>query len=83
MEELALDHKADRFLDCSSLSCLVSIAKTKRALNEMDGGQTLEMLATDPEVMPDMEALAQQTEHELLLSEQQDEGTFRLIKKKR
>ena len=36
----------------------------------MDIGQVLEMLATDPGVVPDMEAWERQTRHEILLSEE-------------
>jgi TusA-related sulfurtransferase len=58
------------------------VVKTNKALKTMDVGQILEMIATDPGAMPDMEAWAKQTKHELLVAEKQDNGTFRFLIKK-
>jgi TusA-related sulfurtransferase len=48
----------------------------------MEIGQLLEMIATDPGVVPDMEAWERQTRHEILLSEEQSKGKFRFLIKK-
>jgi TusA-related sulfurtransferase len=48
----------------------------------MEIGQLLEMIATDPGVVPDMEAWERQTRHEIVLSEEPSEGKFRFLIKK-
>ena len=45
------------------------VVKTNKTLKKMEGGQTLEMTATDPGAMPDTEAWARQTEHKLQMAE--------------
>ena len=77
-----MDVKPDKFLDCSGLLCPMPVVKTKRAIKGMEIGQVLEMIATDPGAVPDMEAWERQTRHELLLSEEQGEDKFRFLIKK-
>ena len=48
----------------------------------MELDQVLEMIATDPGAIPDMEAWARQTKHELLLAEETGESLFRFLVKK-
>ena len=68
-------------LDTSGLSCPLPVVKTKKALKDIEVGEILEMIATDPGSIPDMEAWARQTGHELLKSS--DEGSsFRFFIKK-
>jgi tRNA 2-thiouridine synthesizing protein A len=74
--------KPDKFLDCSGLLCPMPVVKTRKAIKEMEIGQILEMLATDPGAMPDMEAWAKQTQHELLLAQKEGDDKFRFLIKK-
>ncbi len=68
-------------LDCKGLCCPMPVVKTKKAIKGMKVGQLLEMVSTDPGAMPDMEAWARQTGHELV--EARDEGdTFTFLIKK-
>ncbi len=62
----------DRELDARGLNCPLPILKAKKALNEMQSGQTLRVMATDPGSMRDFQAFAKQTGNELL--EQQTIG---------
>ena len=64
-----MDIKPDKLLDCSGLLCPMPVVKTRRAIKGMEIEQVLEMIATDPGAVPDMEAWAKQTRHELLLAE--------------
>jgi tRNA 2-thiouridine synthesizing protein A len=66
---------ADKVLDCSGLLCPIPVIKTSKAIKEVEVGQVLKMIATDPGAPADMEAWARQTGHELLASEQEN-GTF-------
>ncbi|MBF8285972.1 MAG: Uncharacterized protein family UPF0033 [Anaerolineales bacterium] len=64
--------KADKTLDCSGMLCPVPVIKTSKAIKELQVGQVLQMVATDPGAPADMEALARQTGNELLDSHQED-----------
>jgi tRNA 2-thiouridine synthesizing protein A len=48
--------KADKVLDCSGLLCPLPVVKTSKAIKEIELGQVLQMIATDPGAPPDMEA---------------------------
>lgn len=68
-------------LDTSGLSCPLPVVKTKKAINGLEIGEILEMISTDKGSIPDMEAWARQTGHELM--ESHDEGEkFRFLIKK-
>lgn len=68
-------------LDCSGMLCPMPVVKTAKAIKEMAVGDLVEMISTDAGSMPDMQAWARQTKHELL--EAHDEGIkFRFLIKK-
>lgn len=48
----------DQTLDCSGMSCPMPILKTKKAVDSLQLGQVLKMIATDPGSTSDMEALS-------------------------
>jgi tRNA 2-thiouridine synthesizing protein A len=77
-----VDVEPDSRLDCSGLLCPLPVVKTKRAIKPLEIGQVLEMIATDPGAVPDMEAWARQTRHELLHSEELPDGRFRFLIRK-
>ena len=62
----------DRELDTRGLNCPLPILKAKKALAEMQSGQVLKVVATDPGSTRDFQAFCRQTGHELL--EQQTLG---------
>lgn len=64
---------ADRELDTRGLNCPLPILKTKKMLGEMQAGEVLRVVSTDPGSMRDFQAFARQTGHELL--EQTTEGS--------
>jgi len=68
-------------VDCKQMSCPLPILKTKNAINGMEVGETMEMIATDPGSVADMDAWARQTGHELVYSEQEDKEYYYYIKK--
>lgn len=68
-------------LDCSGMLCPMPVVKTKKAIQTLEIGQVLEMIATDPGAMPDMQAWAKQTRHELLHARDEG-GKFRFFIKK-
>ena len=62
----------DRELDTRGLNCPLPILKAKKALSEMQSGETLKVISTDPGSMRDFAAFAKQTGNELL--EQSNQG---------
>ena len=56
----------DKEIDTSGLNCPLPILKAKKALTELQSGQTLKVIATDPGSMRDFQAFAKQTGNELL-----------------
>lgn len=75
------DLKVVQTLDTSGMSCPMPVVKTKKAINGLEIGEILEMISTDAGSIPDMEAWARQTGHELM--ESHDEGSsFRFLIKK-
>ncbi len=64
--------QADKELDCSGKLCPVPVIKTSKAIKEIQVGQVLKMISTDPGAPPDMVAWARQTGNELLDSHQED-----------
>jgi TusA-related sulfurtransferase len=63
----------DKEIDTSGLNCPLPILKAKKALSELQSGQTLKVIATDGGSIRDFQAFAKQTGNELV--EQQTLGT--------
>jgi len=55
-------------VDASGLNCPLPILKTKKALAEMQSGEVLRVIATDPGAVMDFQAFAKQTGNELISS---------------
>ncbi len=72
----------DTTLDCSGMLCPMPVVKTRKALKGMEVGQVLQMISTDPGAMPDMEAWAKQTGHELIESNDNGDNVFTFTIKK-
>jgi TusA-related sulfurtransferase len=53
-------------IDTRGLNCPLPILKAKRALAEMQSGELLRVLATDPGSVRDFQAFARQTGNELV-----------------
>ena len=70
---------ADQTLDARNLNCPIPILKTKRAMNGIPIGGTLEVLATDPGSPDDFVAFAESTGNSLLKKSQDDNGVFRFV----
>ena len=59
-------------LDARGLTCPLPILRTKKAINGLENGDVLEVLATDPGSVKDLDAFCRQTGHELLSSSEAD-----------
>ena len=62
-------------VDARGLNCPLPILKAKKALADLQGGQLLKVLCTDPGSMRDFAAFARQTGHALVEQTAQD-GEF-------
>ncbi|CAM8667349.1 SirA Predicted redox protein, regulator of disulfide bond formation [Oxalobacteraceae bacterium] len=69
-------------VDARGMKCPLPILKAKKALNDMQTGEVLRVLATDPGSVRDFNAFARQTGNELLSHAELDaEFTFFLRRK--
>jgi tRNA 2-thiouridine synthesizing protein A len=71
----------DEELDASGLNCPLPILRAKKALNTLDSGKILRIIATDPGSVKDFEAFSKQTGNELLESKEVSGKYEFLIKK--
>lgn len=72
----------DKELDARGLNCPLPILRAKKSLTDMQSGQVLRILATDPGSVKDFQAFAKQTGNELLSSnEENKEFTFFMKRK--
>ena len=72
----------DKELDARGLNCPLPILRTKKALADLQSGQVLKVLATDPGSVKDFQAFSKQTGNELLShAEAQKEFTFFMKRK--
>ena len=65
-------------LDARGLSCPMPLLKTKLALNGMEPGDILEVVATDPGSLCDIPAFIRLSAHELISADALDDG-FRFL----
>ncbi|HVN54831.1 MAG TPA: sulfurtransferase TusA family protein [Anaerolineaceae bacterium] len=72
---------ADQTLDCSGLACPMPILKTKKAIDGLQVGQVLKMIATDPGSISDMDAWTKKTGHQLVATEQENNKFVFYVKK--
>lgn len=62
-------------LDARGLNCPLPILRTKKTISQLNQGDVLEVVSTDPGSLKDIESFCIQTGHELLSSNQSD-GDF-------
>ena len=72
----------DKELDARGLNCPLPILRTKKALAELQSGQVLKVMATDPGSVKDMQAFSKQTGNELLSSAEAN-GEYQFFMKKK
>jgi tRNA 2-thiouridine synthesizing protein A len=63
-------HEPDVELNCRGLSCPLPVLRTRKAMDAMQSGQVLRLVATDPGSVSDMPAWVRQTGHTLVKAEQ-------------
>ena len=73
--------KADKKINCIGLFCPEPVFKTRIQLDQMEIGETLEVVADDPAAKSDIENLAKNLGQEVLESVQEGEVTRIVLKK--
>ena len=68
-------------LDARGLNCPLPILRTKKALNGLQPGDTLQMVSSDPGSIKDIDAFCNQTGNELLENSTEN-GEFTFIIRK-
>lgn len=72
----------DKECDARNLNCPLPILRCKKSLSDVESGQTLKIMATDPGSVKDFQAFCKQTGH-VLLQQDVDDGVFTFYIKKR
>lgn len=73
--------KPDIKLDCLGLYCPEPVFKTRKELDKMKVGETLEVVADDPAAESDIRSLIKHLQQEILGINKEGEATHILIKK--
>ena len=71
----------DRFLDTTGSNCPIPIIKAKKELREMEIGQTLKLISTDPGAVADIESLCNALKQELVSSIEEDNKFIFIIRR--
>lgn len=74
--------EVQREVDARGLNCPLPILRAKKALADMQSGEVLRIIATDPGSARDFAAFAKQTGNELIESKQEDK-TFTFLLRRR
>ncbi|MGM9927861.1 MAG: sulfurtransferase TusA family protein [Bacillus sp. (in: firmicutes)] len=69
---------SNKVLDAKGLACPMPIVKTKKAMNELQSGEVLEVHATDKGAKADLAAWAKSGGHELLQATEEN-GVFKFF----
>ncbi|MGE8205952.1 sulfurtransferase TusA family protein [Heyndrickxia sp. NPDC080065] len=70
-----------KVLDAKGLACPMPIVRTKKAMNELESGQILEIHTTDKGALNDLPAWAKSGGHEIVKQEEDNEILKFWIKK--
>jgi tRNA 2-thiouridine synthesizing protein A len=75
------EQEMDMELDTKGMNCPLPVLKAKKALSQLEAGNILKILATDPGSVEDFGAFCRSGGHELIESSEA-EGVFTYILKK-
>ena len=68
-------------LDARGLNCPLPILRTKKALNSLHSGDTLQLISSDPGSVKDIDSFCKQTGNELL-ENSSESGEYKFIIRK-
>ena len=67
--------KANRTLECEGLACPMPVVKTKKAIEELNAGEVLEIRATDKGSVADLQSWTKRTGHQYI-GHHEENGVF-------
>lgn len=70
------EYEATETLDVKGQNCPMPVVKTKQAVDDLDAGDVLEVLATDPGTMSDLGGWADSTPGVELLDQEKGDEVF-------
>ena len=73
---------AQKEVDARGMNCPLPILKAKKALADMNSGELLKVIATDPGSMRDFQAFARQTGNELVEQQSVNEEFIHLLRRR-
>jgi tRNA 2-thiouridine synthesizing protein A len=73
---------AQKEIDTKGLKCPLPILRAKKALSDMNSGDVLKVVATDPGSMRDFQAFARQTGNELVEQHTQGEEFIHYLRRR-
>lgn len=73
--------RADRIIDASGLNCPLPVLRARKALDDMQRGEVLHVITTDPDSLRDFEIFSQRAGHKLHASSKRGERYEFLIEK--
>ena len=74
--------EANKEVDARGMNCPLPILKAKKALADMNSGELLKVIATDPGSMRDFQAFARQTGNELVQQQAVNEEFIHLLRRR-
>jgi tRNA 2-thiouridine synthesizing protein A len=74
--------EANKEIDTRGLNCPLPILKAKKALSEMQAGEILKVVSTDPSSTRDFQAFARQTGNELLEQSRNDADYIHFMRRR-
>ena len=72
----------DKEIDTRGLNCPLPILKAKKALADMQSGEVLKVVSTDPGSMRDFQAFARQTGNELVGQDASNDEFVHLLRRR-
>ncbi|WP_322789956.1 sulfurtransferase TusA family protein [Paenibacillus kobensis] len=75
------DIKVNQTLDCKGLACPMPIVKTKKAMDQLQPGQVIEVQATDKGSLADIQGWAKNTGHQYLGTTEEGDVLKHFIRK--
>ncbi len=82
MDDASTPLQIDREIDTRGLNCPLPILKAKKALNDMQTGQLLRVVATDPGSLRDFQAFSRQTGNALVDQQTQGADFIHVLRKR-
>ncbi len=73
-EQLSELPEFDLEVDATGLKCPLPILRAKKALSQLNSGQVLKVITTDPHAVRDFQAFSRQTGNTLLAQHQSDQS---------